>query len=331
MKNPTPDVSVVVPVYNEEASLDDLIGRCLAVCDKLARPYEVILVNDGSRDRSAEKIATAAERHPGVIIGVMLNRNYGQHAAVMAGFAEARGEAVITLDADLQNPPEEIPNLLARFDEGFDVVGSVRVDRQDTLFRRFFSRLINRTVQKVTGVAMHDYGCMLRAYRRNIVQTMLACKERSTFIPILANSFASRTSEVEVRHAPRSTGDSKYSIWGLINLQFDLLTTMTTFPLRLLSVVGFAVAFAGFCLALFILVMRLVYGPEWAVQGVFSLFAVLFIFVGAQFMALGLMGEYIGRIYHDVRARPRYSVSNIVGRVREDQAVAGNEKPDSRI
>lgn len=307
-------VSVVIPVFNEEGNLDALVSRCRAACEKLGRPYEIILVDDGSSDGSAAKITAAAESDGGRIVGVLLNRNYGQHAAVMAGLAESKGEIVVTLDADLQNPPEEIPNLVAKMDEGFDVVGTVRVPRCDTSFRRIFSFITNRAIQKATGVEMHDYGCMLRAYRRPIVDAMLQCQERSTFIPILANSFARRTTEIEVGHAERTAGDSKYSVWKLINLQFDLLTSMTTFPLRLLSALGMLIAATGIGLGLFLLVMRIVKGTDWAAEGVFTLFALLFIFTGAQFVGMGLLGEYLGRTYNDVRARPRYFVEKTVGR-----------------
>jgi undecaprenyl-phosphate 4-deoxy-4-formamido-L-arabinose transferase len=247
-------------------------------------------------------------------VGVLLNRNYGQHAAVMAGFAESRGDIIVTLDADLQNPPEEIPKLVQKMEEGFDVIGTVRTPREDTLFRRVASRIVNRAARKATGAVMHDYGCMLRAYRHHVVDAMLQCHERSTFIPVLANSFARNAAEIEVSHAERSGGDSKYSLWSLINLQFDLLTSMTTFPLRLLSIVGSLISLAGVGFGVFLLVMRLVHGAGWAAEGVFTLFAILFMFVGAQFVAMGLLGEYIGRIYHDVRARPRYFVDKVVGR-----------------
>nr|MBC8175798.1 glycosyltransferase [Candidatus Desulfacyla euxinica] len=259
-------------------------------------------------------ITKAAEQNPGKIVGLLLNRNYGQHSAIMAGFAETRGDIVITLDADLQNPPEEIQKLVKKTDEGFDVVGSVRIHRRDTLFRRWSSLMINKVVQISTGVDMHDYGCMLRAYHRRIVDAMLQCHERSTFIPVLANSFAGATSEVNVDHAERSAGDSKYGLWKLINLQFDLLTSMTTFPLRLLNLLGVIISALGVGFGIFLFVMRLVYGPDWAAAGVFTLFAILFIFIGAQFLGMGLLGEYIGRIYNDVRARPRYFVESVMGK-----------------
>jgi len=306
-------LSVVIPVFNEEENLDELIQRCLSACDRTGRLFEIILVDDGSSDSSAEKIDLAAKHNSGKVVGVFLNRNYGQHAAVFAGFKQSIGDIVITLDADLQNPPEEIPRLVDAMDKGYDVVGSVRTHRQDTLFRKAASAIINKGVQKSTGVMMHDYGCMLRAYRRHVVEAMLMCKEHSTFIPILANSFARITTEIPVQHEARKQGQSKYSLMKLVMLHFDLLTSMTTFPLRLLSIVGGMISSAGIGFGLFLLLMRIYYGAEWAAEGVFTLFAILFIFVGAQFIAMGLLGEYIGRVYHDVRARPRYFVQRVSG------------------
>jgi undecaprenyl-phosphate 4-deoxy-4-formamido-L-arabinose transferase len=310
---PPPGVSVVIPVFNEESCLPELIRRCLTATAATGLPFEILLVDDGSSDRSPTLIEEASRAHPGEIRGVLLNRNYGQHAAVMAGLDQCRGDIVVTLDADLQNPPEEIPRLVTAIRDGFDVVGTVRRNRQDTLFRRLSSALVNRVVQKSTGVLMHDYGCMLRAYRRPIVRAMLQCHERSTFIPILANSFARTTTEIEVAHAQRDAGVSKYNLWKLINLQFDLLTSITTFPLRVLTVVGVLISLLGMGFGFFLLAMRLIRGSEWAVQGVFTLFAVLFIFVGAQFIGLGLLGEYLGRVYYDVRARPRYFIDKVTG------------------
>ncbi|MFO7599755.1 MAG: glycosyltransferase [Candidatus Desulfacyla sp.] len=310
---PASSISVVIPVFNEEKNLEELLDRCLKTCEGMNRDFEIVLVDDGSSDGSRNMIQRGAVQYPGKIIGLLLNRNYGQHSAIMAGFAQTRGDIVVTLDADLQNPPEEIARLVAKAEEGFDVVGTVRMNRRDTFFRRSASHMVNRVVQMSTGVDMHDYGCMLRAYHRRIVEAMLQCHERSTFIPVLANSFAARTAEIDVHHAPRSAGDSKYGLWKLINLQFDLLTSMTTFPLRLLNVLGVLISALGVGFGIFLFVMRLIYGPDWAAAGVFTLFAILFIFIGAQFLAMGLLGEYIGRIYSDVRARPRYFVEEIVG------------------
>ncbi|MBL8896860.1 MAG: glycosyltransferase [Planctomycetes bacterium] len=307
-------LSVVIPVFNEEASLPELIRRCLASCDSIGCSYEIILVDDGSHDASRELLEAAAEDHAGLVVCVLLNRNYGQHAAILAGFAEARGSWIATLDADLQNPPEELPRLLARGEQGYDVVGSVRRNRRDPLFRRWASKLVNFAARKATGIAMNDYGCMLRLYRRAVIEAVLRCHEHSTFIPVLANSFARRTTEIEVEHAERKAGSSKYSLWKLIQLQFDLLTGMTTFPLRLLSIIGGAISIFGVGFSALLLALRLLYGPAWAVDGVFTLFALLFTFVGLQFVGMGLLGEYIGRIYHDVRARPRALVERVLGR-----------------
>lgn len=320
-------LSVVIPVYNEEENIAPLVERCLDTCRGLQRPFEVILVDDGSRDGSPGLIAAAAEENPGEVLGVRLARNSGQHAAVMAGMAHAHGDLIVTLDADLQNPPEEIAKVVRTADEGYDVVGSVRVPRRDTFFRKLSSALVNRVTAKVTGVVMHDYGCMLRAYRRPVVDAMLQCRERSTFIPVLANSFAGSTAEIEVDHAERVSGGSKYGLWKLINLQFDLLTGMTTFPLRLLSVLGAVISVFAVGFGIALLVLRLVFGSEWAAEGVFTLFAILFLFVGLQFVAMGLLGEYLGRVYGDVRERPRYLVREVMGhsRLDDDERVDGTE------
>ncbi|CCW30047.1 putative sugar transferase with nucleotide-diphospho-sugar transferase domain [Xenorhabdus nematophila F1] len=306
-------VSVVIPVYNEEESLPQLLARTVTVCQKLEQEYEIILVDDGSRDSSADILTRAAEIPENHVIAIFLNRNYGQHSAIMAGFHQADGDLVITLDADLQNPPEEIHRLVDAANEGYDVVGTRRANRQDSWFRKSASRLINAMITRVTGRSMGDYGCMLRAYRRHIIRAMLQCHERSTFIPILANTFARKTIEIDVTHAEREFGDSKYSFMKLINLMYDLLTCLTTAPLRLLSVVGSIIAVTGFLLAVLLITLRLIFGSMWAAEGVFTLFAILFMFIGAQFVAMGLLGEYIGRIYNDVRARPRYFIQKVVG------------------
>jgi len=305
-------LSLVIPVFNEQENLQEMIERSLAVCETTGLSYEIVIVDDGSSDNSRQILREKAIESAGKIIGVLLNRNYGQHPAVLAGLAQSRGEIVVTLDADLQNPPEEIPKLLEKIAEGCDVVGSIREKRRDSWLRRLPSRLINAVVRKTTGVRMSDYGCMLRAYRRNVVDAVLSCHERSTFIPILANSFASQTGEVSVAHSSRTAGESKYGLWKLINLQFDLLTSMTAFPLRLLSIGGGLMATLGILAGITIGVMRILYGPEWAAQGVLTVIAVLFIFTGVQLFGLGLLGEYLSRVYDDVRERPRYFVQEVI-------------------
>ncbi|MFZ4723090.1 MAG: glycosyltransferase [Phycisphaerales bacterium] len=317
-----PSVSVVVPVFNERENLPELLRRTLAAGRALGRPWELLLIDDGSRDGSDEMLSQYAREHAGEVKALLLYRNAGQHNAILCGFAHAQGDIMVTLDADLQNPPEEIGRLVEKIEEGFDVVGSVRQDRQDAAFRKIFSGMVNLMVRRSTGVILHDYGCMLRAYRRKVVEAMLTCRERSTFIPVLANLFAKRVTEIPVGHAERAAGTSKYSFYKLINLQFDLLTCMTAGPLRLLSWVGMGISALSVAFAALLLVLRFVYGAEWAGQGVFTLFAVLFFFTGAQFVALGLMGEYVGRIHGDVRERPRYLLDRVVGETLGERSTA---------
>ncbi len=305
--------SVVVPVYNESGCLQELIDRTLAACRGCKLPFELLLIDDGSRDNSVEIMTRAAEANPEVV-AIILNRNYGQHSAIMAGFSQVTGDLIITIDADLQNPPEEIPKLIEASNDGNDVVGTVRQDRKDTLFRRLASRIINGVTKQATGVNMHDYGCMLRAYRRHIVEAMLQCRETSTFIPVLGNSFARKTCEIPVKHCERAVGDSKYSLFKLINLQFNLLTCMTTLPLRLLFYLGGLSALLGFLLAVIMIVLRFLLpeGDKWSGNGVFTLFSIAFMFIGLLLIGMGLQGEYIARIYNDVRQRPPYFIERVV-------------------
>ena len=310
-----PYLSIVIPIYNEEENIPTLWARLSKVMAEHfadpAKPWEVIFTDDGSRDRSLTLLIDIAKTEPRVKV-VEFNRNYGQHSAIFGAFAEASGQVIVTLDADLQNPPEEIPKLVAKVEEGYDAVGGWRQGRQDndSFFRTMPSKIVNAVTRKTTGVKLHDYGCMLRAYSRDVVKAMLLCKERSSFIPALANSFAKRIAEVPVAHAERAAGESKYGLWKLINLQFDLLTSFSLLPLQMLSVFGVITAGFGFLLFLGLVVYRFLH-PEGTAQGVFTLFAILFFFVGCQFIAFGLLGEYIGRIYQEVRDRPRYMVKKV--------------------
>jgi undecaprenyl-phosphate 4-deoxy-4-formamido-L-arabinose transferase len=305
------DVSVVIPIFNEAANLPALHERLTAVLDALGRAAEVWYVDDGSTDQSLAILRDIAERDTRVGV-VELARNAGQHAAVLAGFAASRGAVVVTLDGDLQNPPEEIPKLLARIDDGCEVVGTWRENRNDPLLRRVASALVNRATAATVGVRMRDYGCMLRAYRREIVDQVVECNERSLFIPALANTLARRTAEVEVAHAERASGRSKYPLLKLMRLGFDLMTGFSLLPIQLVSLAGIVVALAGVGFGLFLFGRRLIVGPE--VEGVFTLFAILFVFIGILILAVGLVGEYIGRIYLEVRHRPAYRVRAVHGR-----------------
>ncbi len=298
-------LSVVIPVYNEERNLDALYARLTPVLDQTGRPYEVIFVDDGSADRSLEVLRRLHAVHHAVRV-IALNRNYGQHAAVFAGLDHARGDVIITLDADLQNPPEEIPRLLAQVAAGHDVVGGWRQNRQDPSIRRLLSWCMNRLTSFMVGVRMRDYGCMLRAYRREVVDILRGCREISSFVPALANSFARSPIELPVAHNGRADGRSRYGPFRLIRLALDLMTGFSLLPIQVVSLAGIGIALLGLGFGAFLLVRRLLVGPE--VEGVFTLFAILFVFVGIQILALGLIGEYVGRIYLEVRRRPRYVV-----------------------
>ena len=303
-------VSVVIPVYNEEANLSALMGRLLPVMNDMGKSFEVILIDDGSQDNSLKLLKEFAST-PRVRV-VELTRNYGQHAAIMAGFSIVRGDMIVTLDADLQNPPEEIPNLVRVMEEGgYDVVGTIRKGRKDSFLRILPSKIINMVARKITGVSMRDWGCMLRAYSRPVVERMIECHEQATFIPALATVFAKRVTEIEVAHEERFGGKSNYPLRKLINLQFDLVASFSNLPIKLIMYGGILMSFMGVCFGVFLAVARLVYGVRWAAEGIFTLFAVLFVFVGLQFFALGVIGEYIGRIYGQVRKRPEYVIENI--------------------
>jgi undecaprenyl-phosphate 4-deoxy-4-formamido-L-arabinose transferase len=311
---PHPHVSAVIPVYNEEANLPELNERMIKALDSIGKPWELIYVDDGSADKSLELLTGYAAKDPR-IKSVEFNRNYGQHAAVFAGLSETTGDIVVTLDADLQNPPEEVPKLVAKMEEGYDVVGSVRKNRQDPLFRKIASKLVNRLTRSGNRAAqgMTDYGCMLRAYSRNVVDQICQCKELSSFIPVLAMLYAKKTTEVHVDHAERARGTSKYGLFQLLKLQMDLMTGFSFLPLRFLSLFGALIAGSAFALALFILVMRIIRGDSYSQYGVFTLFAILFMMVGGLFIGLGILGEYVGRIYGEVRQRPRYVVRRVHG------------------
>jgi undecaprenyl-phosphate 4-deoxy-4-formamido-L-arabinose transferase len=303
-----PDISIIIPVYNEEANLEPLYARLELVLTEINRPYEILFVDDGSRDHSLAILRRLQEKHEAVRV-IQFNRNYGQHAAVFAGMDHARGEIVVTLDADLQNPPEDIPRLLDKISEGHDVVGGWRQSRHDHPVRRACSWIVNKFSSRLVGVEMRDYGCMLRAYRREVVDTLRGCQEISSFIPALANTFAGSPTEIPVGHEPRVRGRSRYGLFRLIRLNFDLMTGFSLLPIQIVSLAGIAIALLGVGFGGFLFLRRLLIGPE--SEGVFTLFAILFVFVGIHLLALGLIGEYIGRIYMEVRRRPRYVIQHI--------------------
>jgi undecaprenyl-phosphate 4-deoxy-4-formamido-L-arabinose transferase len=312
MNGAAPEISLVIPVYNEEAALPPLFARLYPALDALGRSYEVIFVNDGSRDRSAAILREQFEQRPEVTRVVLFAANFGQHRAILAGFAYARGRYLITLDADLQNPPEEIVRVLAELDAGHDYVGTIRRQRQDVAWRRWASRFINMLRERTTRIRITDHGCMFRGYARSIVDAINQCSENNTFVPALAYTFSGRPTEILVRHEERSVGESKYSMYQLLKLNFDLMTGFSIVPMQMFSALGFAVSVLSVLFGLGLVVRRLVYGADPAEQGLFTLFAIAFLLIGVTLFGLGLLGEYIGRIYEEVRRRPRFIVEAVL-------------------
>jgi undecaprenyl-phosphate 4-deoxy-4-formamido-L-arabinose transferase len=311
MATHNPYISVVIPVYNEEKNLEHLYQRLTTALDKLGKTYEIILTNDGSRDKSIDILKELHQRRPDQIRVINFNGNFGQHMAIMAGFERVRGEIVITMDADLQNPPEEIYKLVEAMEAGHDVVNTHRQERQDNWWRLFVSKAHNKMREwMMPKLKMKDEGCMLRAYRRNIVDLMASTGETTTFIPALALNYASNPTEVGVAHEQRFAGESNYTFYGLIRYNFDLVTGFSLFPLQVFTMIGMLISFCSFIFVMFLIARRLMVGPE--VEGVFTLFAIMFFLLGIVLLGLGVVGEYIGRIYQEVRKRPRFVIKEII-------------------
>jgi undecaprenyl-phosphate 4-deoxy-4-formamido-L-arabinose transferase len=317
VRRAAPDLSIVIPVYNEEQVLPQLFERLYPALDALGRSYEIVFVNDGSRDRSVALLREAFDRRPEVTRVVLFAANFGQHRAILAGFASSRGRYVITLDADLQNPPEEIPRVLAELDAGHDYVGTIRMQRKDVAWRRYASRFINEIRERTTRVRISDHGSMFRGYARSVVDAVNQCSEYNTFVPALAFTFAMTPVEIQVAHEERGAGKSKYSLFQLLRLNFDLMTGFSTAPMQMFSLVGIGIAILSVLFVVFLAVRRIIVGPE--AEGVFTLFAIAFFLIGVALFGVGLLGEYVSRIYDEVRHRPRYIVGAVLERP-EDEA-----------
>lgn len=305
MQPDKPVISILVPLLNEEESLPELNERLRSSLEGFGKSYELIYINDGSTDTSQELLESFRNDDARIKI-IEFNRNYGQHMALFAGFERAQGEIIVTIDADLQNPPEEIPRLVSKMDDGYDVVATYRRMRQDSLFRKLPSFIVNKITSRLVGVKLRDYGCMLRAYSRSVINSINMCQESSSFIPALANTYAKKIVEIEVGHEERKKGTSKYSLFQLLRLNFDLMTGFSLLPIQWIGMLGVIIAAFGLAFAAFLLIRRLVVGPE--SEGLFTLFAVLFFFMGIQILTLGIIGEYIGRIFQEVRRRPRFII-----------------------
>lgn len=308
---PSLPLSIVIPVYNEELNLPTLFERLYPVLDVIGRRYEIVFTNDGSADRSFELLKAMQARRPDVTRVIDFNSNYGQHMAIMAAFERVRGDVIVTLDADLQNPPEEIPKLLEKIDAGFDYVGGYRLNRQDSFFRKYASRLINLVREKTTSIEMTDQGCMLRAYKRAIIDAIVRSGAINTFIPALAYSFSGNPTEVGVKHEERHAGVSNYSFYSLIRLNFDLITGFSIAPLQYFTMFAMACC-AGSGLFVAVLAVRRLFFDYTAAEGLFTLFGVLFFLMSVALLGIGLIGEYVGRTYQVVRARQRYHVREIL-------------------
>lgn len=312
-------VSIVIPVYNEEDSLPLLYDRLFPVLDGVGQPYEVIFVNDGSKDRSQEMLEQIYARRPKQVRVVQFLRNYGQHPAIMAGFQQVRGEVIVTLDCDLQNPPEDIPKLLAAIDQGHDTVGGIRAYRQDSAWRRLVSKFANGLRGRITNIRMQDQGCMMRAYKREIIEQIVETGEATPFISALSHYLAGNPTEIPIGHEARAAGESKYGLYKLIRINFDLVTGFSVVPLQVFTLAGMGLSGLSFLLVLYMALRRIFLGPE--VDGVFTLFAILFFLVSVAITGLGLIGEYVGRIYMEIRKRPRFVIKQILeaesGRKRE--------------
>ena len=328
----TVQVSIIIPVYNEEQSLPLLFDRLYPALDALGVPYEVLFINDGSTDKSAALLREQFQRRPDVTRVILFGANFGQHMAIMAGFEHCRGGRVVTLDADLQNPPEEIVNLLAAMDRGHDYVGSVRRMRQDTVFRRYASRAMNLLRERITDIRMTDQGCMLRAYDKRIVDAITSSHEVKTFIPALAYTYAGNPTEIEVAHAERVAGVSKYSLYKLLRLNFDLITGFSLVPLQVFSLIGMLIAVLSVLIYIPVIAMRWAAADTFA-QGVLALWdrdILQFFLTGVVLFGLGLLGEYVGRIYEQVRNRPRYLIQAIL-EARPAADAANNGAESARV
>jgi undecaprenyl-phosphate 4-deoxy-4-formamido-L-arabinose transferase len=304
------DLSIIIPVYNEEDNLKPLFQRLTSTLDKEKVSYEIIFTNDGSQDKSLDLLKQFYKERPDIVRVIDFHGNWGQHMAIMAAFEHSKGKIVVTLDADLQNPPEEIPKLLTKMNEGFDYVGSFRASRQDNFFRTYVSRLVNWFRESTTDIKMKDQGCMLRAYSRQIIDQIIKSEERSTFIPALAYKFSFNPTEIEVKHDARAAGISKYNLYRLIRLNFDLITGFSLLPLQIFTLFGMAISGLSGLLVAYMILRRLIIGPE--AEGLFTLFAILFFLVSVVITGIGIIGEYLGRIFQTLSQRPRFVIRQVI-------------------
>lgn len=309
-------ISVVIPVYNEEENIPVLHEKLSSVLDRLGYEYEIIYVDDGSSDRTLEILESLQKKDRHVVV-LSLRRNFGQTAAFAAGFDFARGDVIITMDADLQNDPEDIPKLLELIKE-YDLVSGWRKERKDPFFsRRLPSMIANWLISKVTGVRLHDYGCSLKAYRKDIVKNLRLYGEMHRFIPAVASWYGVRVAEIPVKHHPRFKGRSKYGISRTFKVLLDLVTvkflqSFSTKPIQFFGSMGLLSSFLGFLILLYLAALKLLKGISIGGRPLLIL-GVLLVVVGVQFIGMGLLGEMLVRVYHESQRKPIYVLKKIIG------------------
>ncbi len=304
-----PALSLVIPLYRDEAALDQIFARCEPVLERVEGGGELVLVDDGGFDRTTARAVELARtaRHPTTV--VRLARNVGQHAAVFAGLAHARGAAVATLDSDLQYPPEDIPGMLAELSPEHPVVSGCRANRQDPLMRRAITRLLTRWLNRRTGAHLRDFGSMFRVYDRPTVELMLTFTERHRYVPAIVAWLGVPIKEVPISHQSRGERGSHYRIGALVEMMLDLVTGYSVFPLRALTTLGLLASGAGFVGAVAFALYRIVVGTGGA--GTVSAFALLFALLTVQLLITALIGEYVGRVYSEAKGRPYYVVAEL--------------------
>ena len=321
-----PDISIVLPIFNEEENVPHLFEELLPELEALGRSFEIIAVDDGSRDKSFAELAAWHERDPRIRV-VRFRRNFGQTAAFAAGFDRARGDVVITMDADLQNPPSDIHLLLEKIDEGYDVVSGWRVGRWKEGLKSFFVRRIpsataNWMISRVTGVHLHDYGCSLKAYRNEVVREIKLYGDMHRFIPAIASYYGVEIAEVPVSYRSRKFGATKYGIGRTIRVLLDMLTvrfllTYSTRPIQVFGFLGLGSILLGSLIGLYLTIIKFVYGAALAERPLLSL-AIMLITIGVQFVIMGLLGELVVRTYYETQDKRIYAVRHELGAPDDD-------------
>ncbi len=312
----TPEISLVIPIYNEAPNIEALYLEITAALDPWGRTYEVLLVDDGSSDGSADLLARLPARDPRFRV-IRFRRNFGQTPAFSAGFAHARGRIIITSDGDLQNDPKDIPMLVARLEDGFDIVCGWRKDRKDTLItRRIPSMIANKLISRATGVELHDYGCSLKAFRSEVVKPLRLYGEMHRFIPAIASEFGVKVDEVEVNHRARRAGTSKYGLSRTIRVILDLVTVKfllnyATRPLQIFGLVGVILGALGSAIMAYLAFVRLFLHHGIADRPLL-LFGILLVSSGLQLLTMGLLAELQARTYHESQDKPTYAIREII-------------------